>query len=53
MSLIPTMFAVFMVGLLGSAHCFGMCGGIAAAMGAGSIEPGESKWRAISKALAE
>lgn len=45
------MVAVFMVGLLGSAHCFGMCGGIAAAMGAGSIEPGDSKWQALGKAL--
>ncbi|MCF6264337.1 MAG: sulfite exporter TauE/SafE family protein [Xanthomonadales bacterium] len=51
MTLITTMFAVFMVGLLGSAHCFGMCGGIAAAMGAGSIEPGASKWQAFRKAL--
>lgn len=51
MTLVTTMFAVFMVGLLGSAHCFGMCGGIAAAMGAGSIEPGASKWQVIRKAL--
>lgn len=51
MTLVSTMFAVFMVGLLGSAHCFGMCGGIAAAMGAGSIEPGASKWQAFRKAL--
>jgi sulfite exporter TauE/SafE len=45
---ISALFTVFLVGLLGSGHCFGMCGGIAAGLGtlpvqgptqAGSIRP--------------
>ena len=46
------MLTAFMVGLLGSVHCFGMCGGIAAAMGSSSIGQGtQSRWLAARKAL--
>ncbi len=51
MTFISTLFTAFIAGLLGSAHCFGMCGGIAAAIGTGSIEQGASKWQALRKAL--
>lgn len=51
MTLISTLLTAFMAGLLGSAHCFGMCGGIAAAIGAGSIEQGATRWQALRKAL--
>ena len=30
---LPALFTAFFVGLLGSGHCFGMCGGIAAGLG--------------------
>lgn len=50
------LFTVFMAGVLGSGHCFGMCGGIAA--GLGSIpalgtdrHPGQRRARAISALL--
>jgi sulfite exporter TauE/SafE len=36
-SLVPALFPVFVVGLLGSVHCAGMCGGI---VGALSVAPG-------------
>jgi len=36
----PALFTAFFVGLLGSGHCFGMCGGIAA--GLGSLPSGTS-----------
>lgn len=51
MTLISTLLTAFMAGLLGSAHCFGMCGGIAAAIGTGSIEQGDTRWQAVRKAL--
>ncbi len=52
MSLVATLLAVFMVGLLGSLHCFGMCGGIAAAMGSDSTGQGGRRPRAaVRKAL--
>lgn len=35
--------AVFLAGLLGGTHCFGMCGGIVAALSAG-IAPGSRRW---------
>ena len=31
---LPVLFAALMAGLLGSGHCFGMCGGIAGSLGA-------------------
>jgi hypothetical protein len=31
---LPVLFTAFFAGLLGSGHCFGMCGGIAAGLGA-------------------
>lgn len=34
---LPALFTAFFVGLLGSGHCFGMCGGIAAGLGSLSI----------------
>ena len=30
---LSALFTAFLVGLLGSGHCFGMCGGIAAGLG--------------------
>jgi sulfite exporter TauE/SafE len=43
--LVAALATAFLTGLLGSAHCFGMCGGIAAGLGA------MSKGRAIAPAI--
>ena len=51
---ISALFTAFFVGLLGSGHCFGMCGGIAAGLGSISVhtEGAEgTKPRAISALL--
>ena len=51
---ISALFTAFFVGLLGSGHCFGMCGGIAAGLGSISVHTeGEegSKPHAISALL--
>ena len=34
---VSALFTAFFVGLLGSGHCFGMCGGIAAGLGSISV----------------
>ncbi|KAA9132570.1 sulfite exporter TauE/SafE family protein [Marinihelvus fidelis] len=42
--ILPPLVAALLAGLLGSGHCFGMCGGIA--MGLGSLGPGKGQaWR--------
>lgn len=41
-----TLVATFLIGLLGSVHCAGMCGGIACAVGIGSGVPQRSPLRA-------
>ncbi len=52
MTLLSTLLTAFMVGLLGSVHCFGMCGGIAAAMGTSKIGLGTAtRWGAAKKAF--
>jgi sulfite exporter TauE/SafE len=51
---ITALLTAFFVGLLGSGHCFGMCGGIAAGLGSLSVhgsEDTESRPRAISAIL--
>ena len=47
--LLPVLATAFVTGLLGSAHCFGMCGGIAGSLGAlaGAPQPG----RALQSAM--
>lgn len=48
------LFTAFMAGLLGSGHCFGMCGGIAAGLGSISgqtSEPGSNRPQAVSALL--
>ncbi len=40
---ISALFTVFLVGLLGSGHCFGMCGGIAAGLGSISVRTEDSE----------
>jgi len=36
---LSALFTAFFVGLLGSGHCFGMCGGIAAGLGSLNVNP--------------
>jgi sulfite exporter TauE/SafE len=50
---LSALFTVFLVGLLGSGHCFGMCGGIAAGLGSlpGSIESKENESPMFSSAI--
>lgn len=43
--------AAFIAGLVGSSHCLGMCGGIAAAMGMGTAAPGTGAVPALGRAL--
>ena len=45
--LIPVLATAFVTGLLGSAHCFGMCGGIAGSLGA--LSGGGTSKRALIK----
>ena len=40
---ISALFTAFFVGLLGSGHCFGMCGGIAAGLGSISVHTEDSE----------
>lgn len=39
----PDFIAAFLIGLLGAAHCMGMCGGIATLMNLGQT-PGKNQW---------
>jgi len=51
---ISALFTAFFVGLLGSGHCFGMCGGIAAGLGSISVHAEgteDTRPRAISALL--
>jgi len=51
---LSALFTAFFVGLLGSGHCFGMCGGIAAGLGSlpgYSEQPNDQKPRAMSAVL--
>ena len=51
---VSALFTAFFVGLLGSGHCFGMCGGIAAGLGSISVHTEGSegtKPRAVSAVL--
>lgn len=51
---ISALLTAFLVGLLGSGHCFGMCGGIAAGLGSLPVHGGEdakSKPRALTAIL--
>ena len=51
---ISALVTAFFVGLLGSGHCFGMCGGIAAGLGsipAGGKNEGQAKPSAVSATL--
>lgn len=43
--------AAFIAGLVGSAHCLGMCGGIATALGMGTAGPGAGTGAALGRAL--
>ncbi|MDZ7828660.1 MAG: sulfite exporter TauE/SafE family protein [Halofilum sp. (in: g-proteobacteria)] len=47
----PTLLAAFVAGLVGSSHCLGMCGGIAAALGMGTAGPEAGAGRALGRAL--
>lgn len=42
--MLPLLLTAFFAGLLGAGHCFGMCGGIAAGLGA--MTRGRAAWRA-------
>ena len=46
-----TLSAALVAGLVGSSHCLGMCGGIAAALGAGIGRPGTGPLGALGHAL--
>jgi sulfite exporter TauE/SafE len=51
---LSTLFTAFLVGLLGSGHCFGMCGGIAAGLGTfpvTGVTPGDQKPQTTSAVL--
>lgn len=50
---ISALFTAFLVGLLGSGHCFGMCGGIAAGLGSLPVhdEPGAQSAPRFSSAV--
>jgi sulfite exporter TauE/SafE len=50
---LSALFTVFLVGLLGSGHCFGMCGGIAAGLGSlpGSTDSKDSEKPLFSSAV--
>jgi len=51
---LSALFTAFLVGLLGSGHCFGMCGGIAAGLGTlpvAGIKQGDQKPQASSAIL--
>jgi sulfite exporter TauE/SafE len=47
----PTLLAAFVAGLVGSSHCLGMCGGIAAALGMGTAGRDAGAGRALGRAL--
>lgn len=47
MNSIPVYLSAFMVGLMGSLHCLGMCGGIASALGVAAQPSKPSVWRQI------
>lgn len=46
-----TLLAAFIAGLVGSSHCLGMCGGIAAALGMGTAGPNTGPGPALGRAL--
>lgn len=39
----PALIAVFLAGIFGGVHCFGMCGGIVAAL-SGGLSAGDARW---------
>lgn len=48
---LSSLSAAFLAGLVGSSHCLGMCGGIAAAMGMGTARTGDGASPALGRAL--